>query len=359
MGIPYVDLLQALDPSVIFRYHEIYTVLYQGWGGDRLKAQAAKAAATIIGTGNLDPLRVVRLPTNLADFSRRGFRLDRPADRALLERHAEYFLTGFNLVAEYKSDPHSALAGIPAEERGFAYEGAGMRAALVDLMTCGRAGSLRRLLDGPGLRYVHLIHVGYGWALAPLRPPLPFRLPRTPLLRWLALDGAGFAETYFGDFTALRKRCRRRPTPRSQARLAGAGRALWFLESADIPGIVDRIESVPAAARPQLWAGVGLAACYAGCADERRLEDLGEASGPCVAYLGQGALFGAAARVLSGVVPAHTRLLCEKLFSVTPEVASGWTDVAAEGLSCRRDLAAYLEWKKRLREKADSRCKAA
>ena len=293
--------------------------------------------------------RYLRLPLGLADFARRGFRLDRPANRTVLETHARSFLTGFNIAVAQWRDPHSALAELPALERGFAYEGAGMHAALRDLFSRGRAGALRRLLSGPGDDYVHLVHVGYGWALVPLRLPLPVTVPPTPLLRWLALDGAGFAETYFGGLAALRRRCRRADTERWQARVAGCGRALWFLQSADVDGVSEIIEATPAPARPHLWSGIGLATCYAGCADEPTLDRLVRASGQYEAHFGQGALFAIAARSRARIVPPHTELACRRLFAVGPDVAERWTDEAARGLTDSVAESAYTEWKSRLR----------
>ncbi|MGW3960858.1 DUF1702 family protein [Amycolatopsis sp. NPDC005003] len=292
------------------------------------------------------------LPLGLADFSKRGFRLDRPDARQFLERHARSFLHGFNIVAG-QVDPHSVLATVADEERGFAYEGAAMRAGLVDLFTAGRRRALATLLAGPGQRYVHLIHVGHGWGLVPTRVPAPVLVPPTPLLRWLALDGAGFAETFFGGHRALRARCRRFPTPRWEARVAGCGRALWFLEAGNVPTIGQVIESVTPAARAHLWAGVGLAACYAGRSEGvSAVEELVLAARPAGAYLLQGALFAIAARVRAGIVPVHTELACRDLFAVGCEEASSWTDRAADGLGESMEPAAFLEWKARLRAKA-------
>lgn len=296
---------------------------------------------------------VVKLPFGMADFARRGFRQDRPDARAELETHARSFLTGFNLAAAHWRDLHDALSEVPAQERGFAYEGAGMCTRLVDLATAGAAGAMRRLLDGRGQRYVHLIHIGAGWGLAATRLPLQVPLPATPLLRWLSLDGAGFAETYFGGLRALRRHCGRQPsanrTARWAVRLSGCGRALWFVESADADGVVRRITEQPPAAQPWLWSGVGLAAGYAGATTAAELERLAEAAGPAWAYFAQGAVFAVAARVLSGVVPAHTELASRTVLGVGPDVAARWSVLAADGLTGRHEVDGYTQWRCRLR----------
>lgn len=296
------------------------------------------------------------LPRSLADFERRRFRLDRPAERAVLEGHARAFLDGFDLAARHWRDPHTALSAVPAPERGFAYEGAGMHAAVRDTMTAGRAGALGRLLDGPGQGYVHLVHVGYGWAPALLRLPLPVPLPPTPLLRWLALDGAGFAETFFGGRAALRHRtASRRTGQRWAARVAGCGRALWFLESAHVEGVVREVAAAPPAARPHLWSGVGLAATYAGCAGPDEVTALLTAAGLHGDHVRQGVMFGVTARTRSGVVPAHTSEVAWTALGAAPEEIGRWTDEAAAGLVDHRHVEAYDTWKARLRAKAAAR----
>lgn len=303
----------------------------------------------------------------MADFARRGFRLDRPDSRATLETHARSFLTGFNLAAAHRKELHEALSTVPERERGFAYEGAGMYTRLVDLATCGATGAMRRLLAGPGRRYVHLVHVGAGWGLAATRLPVRVPLPGTPLLRWLALDGAGFAETYFGGLRALGRRCARVPVAgrlaagrpaagrlaagraQWQARVSGCGRALWFVESAAPSGLTSRIAEQPAAARPWLWSGVGLAAGYAGATTADELRGLGHAAGSAWPYFAQGVVFAVTARVLSGVVPAHTELASRTVLGVDPHVAARWSDVAADGLTDRKDVHGYAQWRYRLR----------
>ncbi|MFJ6676984.1 DUF1702 family protein [Actinosynnema sp. NPDC091369] len=294
-------------------------------------------------------LRPPRLPLALADFGRRGFRTDRPAAREVLETHARSFLTGFNTAAGGWRAPHTALDRLPAEERGFAYEGAGMFARIADLATAGRARALDRLLAGPGDRYAHLVHVGAGWPFAAARLPVRLPPPRAPLLRWLALDGAGFAATFFGGARALARRCRDVSTPVAEVEVAGCGRALWFLESGDATGVARRIADAPAPARPALWSGIGLACAYAGATDEAGRAALVRASGPHLPHLAQGVAFAAAARVRSGIVPEHTGAACAQVLGVDTARAAAWTDVAAEGLTDSRHVHAYLQWRARVR----------
>ncbi|OKI35450.1 hypothetical protein A6A25_23520 [Saccharothrix sp. CB00851] len=292
----------------------------------------------------------LRLPPRMADFSRRGFRTDLPAQRAVLEGHARSFLTGFNLAVRSWREPHEPLSRVDGEERGFAYEGAAMFAGLLDLATAGRARALDRLLAGPGDAYAHLVHVGAGWLFTAARVPVLPRLPGTPLLRWLAVDGSGFGEVYFGGTRALLRRAARTPGAVWRARLAGCGRALWFAQSACPSGVADVIGRTPPVARPHLWSGVGLAAAYAGAADEAARTEMLDLVGRHRAHFAQGVVFAAGARVRSGIVPRHTRDACAQVLGLTAEEAARWADDACADLLDSPDVQAYLEWKARLRE---------
>lgn len=296
----------------------------------------------------------INLPDRLADFGVRGFRTEPAARRAVLEGHARHFLTGFNLAAAHWPAVHEALAELPADERGFGYEGAALYAALRDLAGLRGRRSLARLMSGQGTDYIHLCHTGYGWLWAPLRLPLPVALPETPLLRWLAVDGAGFGETFFGGDRAFDRRVRQRPTPVWRVRVAGCGRALWLLLCAEPSAIAARIAGAPAEARGWLWSGVGLAAGYAGSVTADDLDRLAEASGVHRPHLAQGVVFAVTARARAGTPPEHTELACRTILSTDCEHAARWADTAADGLSSDPRAEAYLEWKRRIRELAAS-----
>lgn len=293
---------------------------------------------------------IVRLPLRMADFSRRGFRTDRPEARAILEGHARNFLIGFNLAVAHWRDPHPALATVADDERGFAYEGAAMFARIMDITTFGRSRALPRLLAGHGQRYIHLIHVGAGWPFGVPRLRLPVMVPATPLVRWLALDGAGFAEAFFGGWRAVVRRCAGEPNERAAARYGGYGRALWFIEAGDADGIAHRIDTLPAGARAPVWSGVGLACAYAGGTDDAGRQRLWRLSGTHRPHLAQGLVFAAGARARAANIPAHTERACTQLLHVGATAAASWSDITARGLTSRGDIAAYLTWRARIRE---------
>lgn len=297
------------------------------------------------------------LPAQLADFQRRGFRAGRPAARELLELRARSFLHGYNTARRQGiAGLDAALDLVAPVNRGFAYEGAGFAAASADLrptLLTRRGSRLVQLLALAGDRFPHLIHVGAGWfgLLAPVTL-VPRRAPLDPLLRWLAVDGAGFARAFLRGQRWINRRAAEpySADPVRSVLYQGIGRALWFVECADVSAIRARIQTFPLPAHPELWAGVGLAVCYAGGADEPSLTELAGLTGRTRTALAQGAAFAAGARALGQHVPAHTRTAVQALAGVPVETATGWTFEAALPASTKDGTAtAYRNWQTAIR----------
>ena len=263
-----------------------------------------------------------------ADFGPRRFRLGPARER--LETSGRAFLTGFNAMLAREVD---RIDDLPEELRGFAYEGAGMACANLDILTITGGRRLRDLLNGQGMRYPHLIHMGTGWAYARLhmRPMWGIRSVH-PLLRWLAFDGFGFHQGFFlTDRTVGRQRTAGLMDRTQRAIFdQGLGRMLWFHECAGVDDVVLRIAEFPAGRRADLWSGVGLAATYVGGASAADLEwmALAATEDGFRAHLAQGSAFGCASRLISGIVPDHTVAAAPALCGVEVDEAGGWTDTA-------------------------------
>ena len=313
-------------------------------------------------------LLVPPLPAATITFAQRGFRTGEPAVRDLLHRHAASFVDGY----ERQRRPgavgiHDELATVATIERGFAYEGAAFAAAWADLVRPGPArrhprsdgtlpGHLGRLLTGPGAHFVHLSHVGAGWlgAVLPWRLVLR-RLPLDPLLRWLTLDGAGFARGFFGGQRGIRRLAGRRDrhTAVQAVLYQGVGRSLWFAENADIAAIDEQIRHFPPRLRAELWAGVGLAACYAGGRSTAALAQAVECSGLDRVALAQGAAFAAEARRRGGQTPAVTAAAVVELTGVPCATAAAWTrETATAARELGPGIDAYRFWQTKIRRRA-------
>ncbi|MEV0156397.1 DUF1702 family protein [Micromonospora sp. NPDC050686] len=312
-------------------------------------------------------LFVPPLPPAVVELAGRRHRRGELTTRLLLQTRAFAFVEGYELRRRAgRAGIHEDLARIRPENRGFAYEGAALAAALADLTAPrrapgpgdpgGRNTRLGNLLDGPGAGFVHLIHVGAGWSAA----VLPWRAVRRrltldPMLRWLALDGAGFARGFFGGPRWIRRLADRpdREDPVQAVLRQGVGRSLWFVECGDVAEIGRQIERFPPGLRPELWAGVGLAVCYAGGCADRQFEHLQALAGKDRAALAQGAAFAAEARRTAGQVPAHTEVAVAALTGVPAYTAANWARDSYElARAVGPEIDSYRWWQREIRRRA-------
>lgn len=301
-------------------------------------------------------VRLLRQDMRQVDFGLRRFRLRSGPARNRLEDSGRAFLEGFNQSLDARSADAlgTALDAVTEEIRGFAFEGAGMGCALLDLLTLSRGRRVRELLQGPGSDYPHLIHVGAGWAFGRLRlrPWLGLQAGE-PLLHWLAWDGFGFYQGFFdSDRVVAGQRVEWGLGPGQRAvRDQGLGRCLWFHECAEPEALGLRVAEFPPWRRADLWSGIGLAAVYAGGADQQELRVLVEAAGDHRAHLAQGAAFACAARLRARTpLPEHCRTAALALTGVSAQTAADWTRTAHAGLGpTPRTEEHYREWRAGIR----------
>lgn len=254
----------------------------------------------------------------------RGFHDKGPEARRILETVGESFLAGLGDAVETGSPSATdqRLRALPTRFQGFAYEGAAMGFALLDALLPG-GGRTDSFLKGPGAPHVYMAYIGVGWAMARLPRPLwPGTHRLDPVLRWLVHDGYGFHQAYFHtDRYVHRKERDGRAAKRTgdgpyalRAADQGIGRALWFVAGTDVDRAAALVASFPEERRPDLYSGVGLAATYAGGAEEGELHRLREHAGDHRYHLAQGSAFAAEARVRAGLTASHTetgvRVLC-------------------------------------------------
>lgn len=304
--------------------------------------------------------RLLTPGTSATDLEVRGFHIKNRAARERLERVGQTFLAGYAHAAEARV-PADAVAGLeqlPRGFRGFAYEGAAMALAVRDGLPFGRGGRVAAFLAGPGAPHVYMTYVGVGWAMA--------RLPRfrwstlyapDPLLRWLVLDGYGFHQAYFKTRKYVHEQFReeRFPWPADgpawhAARVIdqGVGRAMWFVGGADADRVIQLLDAFPESRRADLYSGAGLAATYAGGADEDELRRFWQHAGPYQPAVAQGSAFGAAARVRAGLVEPHNEMATRVFCKMAPDEAAKVTDEALRGLPSSGEVPAYEIWRHRI-----------
>jgi hypothetical protein len=304
--------------------------------------------------------RALRLDPREVDPTHRGFACGREAARerfraigaALLEGHAHAVRLGRARGLEVE------LARVPSELRGFAFEGAALGLALLDLVGWPPRARWAEFAHGAGEPHAYMLHVGAG--LARERFGLPLVLPLAgfdPLLGALVADGQGFFAGYFRPERATA------PAParvRGYARRAwdqGLGRALWFVCGAEPVRAAQALECCEVARRGDLWSGLGLACAYAaGGADGApgELARLARGAGfGC--EVAQGACFAAEARARAGNRAQHVREACEALCGLDDERAAALARSARAGLPEGDEGGAYEAWRARIREASAER----
>lgn len=276
--------------------------------------------------------------------------------RARLDAVVCTFLDGYAAALDTRDTARlvERLSQVPDEYQGFAFEGAAMGATLLDRLTPWTSTSFRALLQAAD-RHVYVLHVGAGWAHARLgHGEGRWFTEMDPMLRWLALDGGGFHDGFFGSLTGrMRSWYREGLSPYGQRAFdQGLGRSLWFTEDADVARIAAAIRLTSRSRHDDLWSGVGLACTFAGGVDRDTIERLRWASGASRDHLAQGSAFGSEAMLRAcGRVLPHTdlasRILCG---SPAPAVAAVARDAATQ-LTDGGSTPAYEIWRSRVRER--------
>jgi hypothetical protein len=290
----------------------------------------------------------------------RGFHNKGPDAKALLEKIGEVFLTGYGYAAQARvpTDAEFGLETIPRRFRGFAYEGAAMGFAMRDGLPGGGTDHVARFLTGRADAHIYMAYVGVGWAMA--------RLPRfrwsklyapDPLLRWLVLDGYGFHQAYFHTRRYVFEQYREPafPWPAEGPRWyadkvidQGIGRATWFVGGADPRRVGELLDRFPEPRRPDLYAGAGLAATYAGGVDEAELRWFWSHAGPYRPQVAQGSAFAAGARVRAGLVVPHNDLATQVFCGMNCREAWEVTELARPDGPDSPDAPRYELWRQRI-----------
>ena len=291
-----------------------------------------------------------------ASFTKRGFLAGEDDARRRLEQIGITFLCGYHAALEETRFVPLArrLATVDADLRGFAFEGAAMGLALLDCFTPWRKDRWRTFTERLGESHIYMMHVGLGWALARLRRCVTPHLARLdPLLGWLAVDGYGFHEGYFGWPRYIERRAIPASFNSYERRVfdQGLGRSLWFVKGADVGAIVSAIDAFPSARRDDLWSGIGLACAYAGGCDPAAMESLRAAADTHLPALAQGVAFAAKTRHRAANLNPHTEIVCRLIWGNSAEAVAAITDAALKDLRGEGELPAYEVWRRRIQNK--------
>lgn len=289
----------------------------------------------------------------------RGFHKKSPAAQELLETVGKIFLKGYACAAEARtvSAAEDDLETFPARFRGFAYEGAAMGYAMRDGMPFGGTAHVTEFLAGRASAHDYMAYIGVGWAMARLPR---FRWPKSsdidPFMRWLVLDGYGFHQAYFRTEKYVHQQFQDPHFPwpsegpswyANRAIDQGIGRALWFVGGTDPQIVTTLIAKYAEDRRPDLYAGAGLAATYAGGVDENELRAFFDQSGEHRSQIAQGAAFAAEARARAGLPMPHTELATQVFCGLRAGQAAQITRDTRPGAVVEGEVPAYEVWRQR------------
>jgi len=296
-------------------------------------------------------------------FARRGFPMAPPAATQRLEAIPQAVICGFEWGIDSRDmwEVERRLDQVDAELRGFACEGVTMAFTVRDAM--GRGHRTRDLLLGYARKHVFLAYIGMGFAMARLPRPLWKKAipdltgdPYYPTMTWLAVDGYGFDRAYFdtrrwvdGQYVPASYPWQGAPDYFARAADQGVGRALWFICGAQVPAVAAAVRGFASHRQRDLWAGVGLAAGFAGGSDAEALGVLRRESSEHSADLALGAVFAAKARSYAGLVPGHTELAVSAFCDLPVSAAVALADDTAPGTGHAGAEPAYEAWRKNIR----------
>jgi enediyne biosynthesis protein E3 len=288
-----------------------------------------------------------------ASFERREFDCVDSMARAGLEEVLRVFISGYNLTLQTRDYELLAQRFETTFDRhhvGFAYEGAGMCCALLDLLAPRRTSRLRAFTDTAGRKHDYIATVGAGFAVA--RLPYGLRVldryleKLDPMIGWCVLDGYGFHQGVFHHRVFVDE-CK--DPPRALADYgkqlfdSGLGRSLWWVKGASPVLIRQSIDRFPEARRSELWHGVGVASAYAGGVGEEVLTELLELSGNCRADFLSGIPFASRMRQRGENASQSTDVACRLLLKMTADEAAdllvGYMDeISAQWTGTRKEL---------------------
>lgn len=228
--------------------------------------------------------------------------------------------------------------------RGYAYEGAAMGLAGLDLFSL-QGHKFADYLQGPAADHAYMVHIGAGEALARLRRhPEPFlrRLPH-PVLRWLVMDGYGFHEGFFRPAAYVTSQRIPQKLSLYAARVfdQGLGRSFYFASGAEVEEISSIVSTFHPSRHRDLWLGVGVGVGYVGGLSLPEVEQLRDLADTHSIQLGIGAAFVAKGRLRAGNLIEDTDIAARVLCDRSAEQAAQLVDEAFAALEGTKSTCAY------------------
>jgi enediyne biosynthesis protein E3 len=261
----------------------------------------------------MEKLKIIRkfilgLPLTEAEFKNRGFEVGHPAqDR--LELVAKTVVNGYNIALEngLTKNLEINIGQVKSELVGFFNEGVGMGLYTLDTFSIGKKSSFQNFIHGIGQKHQYMSYIGAGIASAIFKNSSfeKFMDEANSEGASLFLNGIGFYYGYFHPEKTLKKMFIPSKFFNKEKYILegydnGIGRSVWFYNSGVPSKIAQTINGFPYERRGAVWAGVGLAATYAGGVPIEKIKELKTLSGEFVYRLGEGSVLATHTRRLAG-----------------------------------------------------------
>ena len=247
------------------------------------------------------------LPLSEANFEVRKFQKGEVAQERL-ELVAKVVLRGYNTALE-KGLSRDLLTCVETKKKdlvGFFNEGIGMGLFTLDLFSLRKRNRFWEFIKDKGKHHEYMSYIGAGIAFGvfKIRSIKRFIKKASPTSGLLLLNGIGFYYAYFKPNKTLNKFFIPSNLTKDDFHVEcygnGIGRALWFYHGANPESIAQTIQKFPKSRRAGIWAGVGLAATYAGGVLPEKIQLLKELSNEYYLSLGEGAILASHTRDIAG-----------------------------------------------------------
>jgi enediyne biosynthesis protein E3 len=261
----------------------------------------------------MEKLKVIRklilgLPITEAEFKIRGFEVGFPAQERL-ELVAKTVVNGYNVALENGLSKNLSvnITQVTNELVGFFHEGVAMGLYTLDLFSISNKNRLDEFINGVGKQHAYMSYIGAGIASAIFRNNSfeSFASKANSEGESLFLNGVGFYNAYFKPQKTLINMFVPRSVMNNKPYFLegydnGIGRAVWFYNSGEPLKIAETVSRFPEKRKGAVWAGIGLAATYAGGVSKEKIYQLKELAGVHAYRLGEGSFLATHTRQMAG-----------------------------------------------------------
>lgn len=245
------------------------------------------------------------------------------------------------------------LNTIDVDDRGFAYEGAGVGLTVLDFFSPWRKrfpAFVREIED----QYLIPVYIGAGLALGRMHSRQSERFVQQqehPVFRWMVMDGFGFYKGFYSQQRYIdQQRIPANLSPYARHVFdQGLGRGIWFAKGEHVERVAGTIAAFPEARRADLWSGASFACAYAGKPLQREsYERLREAAAPYASQLSLAGSLAAKRRLGLGHITPHTDLACRVFCGLSAEEAAGVANTILNNLPPETTIPLHKVWRERI-----------